>query len=166
MNDSEKDIDSIINITGCEILRQVLPSLKQFEAVTIRKQEIEELMKTTRGKLYPTITLLIASLKPYFKEEKLKNIKRIKEIRIEEKEKIEEEIFFKIKEEIIKNKIILIDKARKIKIEDLKALSNINNISKEEENRLRELGLIRYISRKAVLTHSGKNIFKIIKEII
>jgi hypothetical protein len=30
MNDSEKDIDSIINITGCEILRQVLPSLKQF----------------------------------------------------------------------------------------------------------------------------------------
>jgi DNA helicase HerA-like ATPase len=43
MNDGEKDIDSIINITGCEILRQVLPSLKQFEAVSIRKQEIEEL---------------------------------------------------------------------------------------------------------------------------
>jgi hypothetical protein len=34
----------------------------------------------------------------------------------------------KIKEEIIKNKIIPIDKARKIKIEDLKALSNIENI--------------------------------------
>jgi len=46
------------NITGCEILRQVLSSLKQFEAVSIRKQEIEELMKTTRGKLYPTITLI------------------------------------------------------------------------------------------------------------
>jgi hypothetical protein len=88
MNDSEKDIDSIINITGCEILRQVLPSLKQFEAVSIRKQEIEELMKTTRGKLYPTITLLIASLKPYFKEEELKNIKReVKEIKIEEEKK-------------------------------------------------------------------------------
>ncbi|MEM3407404.1 MAG: hypothetical protein QXY18_02080 [Nitrososphaerota archaeon] len=37
MNDSERDIDAIINITGCEILRQVLPSLKQFEVVTIRK---------------------------------------------------------------------------------------------------------------------------------
>jgi hypothetical protein len=34
-------------------------------------------MKTTRGKLYPTITLVIASLKPYFEEE-LKNIKRSK----------------------------------------------------------------------------------------
>jgi hypothetical protein len=133
MNDSEKDIDSIINITGCEILRQVLPSLKQFEAVTIRKQEIEELMKTTRGKLYPTITLLIASLKPYFEEEKLKNIKReVKEIRIEEKEKNKEEIFFKIKEEIIKNKIVPLDRARRIKIDDLKALSNIENISKKK----------------------------------
>jgi hypothetical protein len=162
MNDSEKDIDSIINITGCEILRQVLPSLKQFEAVSIRKQEIEELMKTTRGKLYPTITLLIASLKPYFEEEKLKNIKR--EIRIEEKEKIEEEIFLKIKEEIIKNKIIPIDKARKIKIEDLKALSNIENISKEEEERLRELELIRLISGKVVLTHSGAEILKVIRK--
>ncbi|MEM2084221.1 MAG: hypothetical protein QXY18_04265 [Nitrososphaerota archaeon] len=28
MNDSERDIGAIINITGCEILRQVLPSLK------------------------------------------------------------------------------------------------------------------------------------------
>jgi DNA polymerase III delta prime subunit len=165
MNDSEKDIDSIINITGCEILRQVLPSLKQFEAVSIRKQGIEELMKTTRGKLYPTITLLIASLKPYFEEEKLRNIKReVREIRIEEKEKIEEAIFLKIKEEIIKNKIIPIDKARRIKIEDLKALSNIENISKEEEERLKELELIRLISGKAVLTHSGAEILKIIRE--
>ena len=152
MNDSEKDIDSIINITGCEILRQVLPSLKQFEAVSIRKQEIEELMKTTRGKLYPTITLLIASLKPYFKEEKLRNIKR------------EEEIFLKIKEEIVKNKIIPIDKARKIKIEDLKALSNIENISKEEEERLKELGLIKSIREKITLTHSGVEILKVIRE--
>jgi hypothetical protein len=41
-------------------------------------------MKTTRGKLYPTI----ASLIPYFKEEKLRNIKKeVKEIRIEEKRK-------------------------------------------------------------------------------
>jgi len=162
MNDSEKDIDSIINITGCEILRQVLPSLKQFEAVSIRKQEIEELMKTTRGKLYPTITLLIASLKPYFEEEKLRNIKR--EIRIEEKERNEEAIFLKIKEEIIKNKIVPIDKARRIKNEDLKALNNIENISKEEENKLKELGLIRSLGGKAVLTHSGAEILKIIRE--
>jgi len=164
MNDSEKDIDSIVNITGCEILRQVLPSLKQFEAVSIRKQEIEELMKTTRGKLYPTITLLIASLKPYFEEEKLKNIKRIKEIKIEEKEKIEEEIFLKIKEEIIKNKIIPMNKARKIKIDDLKALNNIENISKEEEERLKELGLIRSIGEKITLTHSGAEILKVIRK--
>jgi hypothetical protein len=33
---------------------------------------------------------------------------------------------------IIKNKIIPIDKARKIKIEDLKALRNIKNISKKK----------------------------------
>jgi hypothetical protein len=165
MNDSEKDIDSVINITGCEILRQVLPSLKQFEAVSIRKQEIEELMKTTRGKLYPTITLLIASLKPYFEEEKLKDIKReVREIRIEEKKKNEEAIFLKIKEEIIKNKIIPIDKVRRIKIEDLKALNNIENISREEENRLKELGLIKIINNKPILTHSGKNVLKIIKE--
>jgi DNA helicase HerA-like ATPase len=135
MNDSEKDIDSIINITGCEILRQVLPSLKQFEAVSIRKQEIEE----------------------------LKNIKReVKEIKIEE-EKNEGGIFLKIKEEIIKNKIIPIDKARRIKIEDLKALSNIENISKEEEERLKELGLIRLIGRKITLTHSGVEILKVIR---
>jgi hypothetical protein len=113
-------------------------------------------MKTTREKLYPTITLLIASLKPYFEEEKLKNIKReIKEIRIEEKEN---------EEEIIKNKIIPIDKARRIKIEDLKALSNIENIPKEEENRLKELGLIRLIGGKAVLTHSGAEILKAIRK--
>jgi hypothetical protein len=120
-------------------------------------------MKTTRGKLYPTITLLIASLKPYFEEEKLKNIKRIREIRIEEKEKNEEEIFLKIKEEIIKNKIIPIDKSRRIKIEDLKALSNIENISKEEEERLRELELIRLIGGKITLTHSGAEILKVIR---
>ena len=92
------------------------------------------------------------------------NIKRIKEIKIEEKEKIEEETFLKIKEEIIKNKIIPIDKARKIKIEDLKALNNIENISKEEENRLKELGLIRYIEGKAVLTHSGAEVLKVIRK--
>ena len=122
-------------------------------------------MKTTRGKLYPTITLLIASLKPYFEEEKLKNIKReIKENKIEEKEEIEEEIFLKIKEEIIKNKIIPIDRARKIKIEDLKVLNNIENISKKEEKRLKELGLIRYIGGKITLTHSGAEILKVIRE--
>jgi hypothetical protein len=54
----------------------------------------------------------------------------------------------KIKEEIIKNKIILIDKVRKIEIEDLKALSNIENISKIGEERLKELGLSRLIRGK------------------
>jgi len=122
-------------------------------------------MKTTRGKLYPTITLLIASLKPYFEEEKLRNIKReIKIIKIEEKEEIEEEIFLKIKEEIIKNKIIPFDKARKIKIEDLKSLNNIENISKEEEEKLKEFELIKYISGKVVLTHSGTEILKVIRK--
>jgi len=62
----------------------------------------------------------------------------------------------KIKEEIIKNKIIPIDKARKIKNEDLKALNNIENISKEEEERLKELELIRYIGGKITLTNSEK----------
>jgi hypothetical protein len=80
------------------------------------------------------------------------------------KRKNEEGIFLKIKEEIIKNKIIPIDKARRIKNEDLKALNNIENISKEEEERLRELGLIRSIGGKAVLTHSGAEILKVIRE--
>jgi hypothetical protein len=39
------------------------------------------------------------------------------------------------------------------KIEDIKALKNIENISKEEE-RLKELKLIRYLKGKIVLTHS------------
>jgi hypothetical protein len=47
-------------------IKKSITFIKKFEIVLIRKQEIEELMKTTRGKLYPTITLLIASLKPYF----------------------------------------------------------------------------------------------------
>jgi hypothetical protein len=72
----------------------------------------------------------------------------------------------KIKEEIIKNKIIPIDKARRIKIEDLKALSNIENISKEEEERLKELGLIRLIGRKITLTHSGVEILKVIRKYV
>jgi hypothetical protein len=76
----------------------------------------------------------------------------------------EEAIFLKIKEEIIKNKIIPIDKARRIKIEDLKALSNIENISKEEEGRLKELELIRYIDGKAALTHSGAELLKVIRK--
>jgi hypothetical protein len=80
------------------------------------------------------------------------------------KRKNEEGIFLKIKEEIIKNKIIPIDKSRRIKIEDLKALSNIENISKEEENRLKELELIRLISGKVVLTHSGAEILKVIRK--
>jgi hypothetical protein len=45
----------------------------------------------------------------------------------------EEAIFLKIKEEIIKNKIIPIDKARKIKIEDLKALNDIKIFQKKKK---------------------------------
>jgi hypothetical protein len=55
------------------------------------------------------------------------------------------------------------NKTREIKIEDLKALSNINNISKEEENRLKEIGLIRYMGGKITLTHSGIKLLRIIK---
>ena len=62
------------------------------------------------------------------------------------------------------NKIIPIDRARKIKIEDLKALSNIKNISKEEENRLKELELIRLIGEKITLTHSGAEVLKVIRK--
>ncbi|MEM2178218.1 MAG: ATP-binding protein [Candidatus Methanomethylicaceae archaeon] len=170
MNDSERDIDAIINITGCEILRQVLPSLKQFEAVIIRKQEIEELMKTTRGRLYPTITLLIASLKPYFKEEKLKDIKirKTEEVKVREEKKKEID-FLKIKEEIIKDKILSFDKMEKLKIEDLEilnkgAVNNFKNISIEEKNRLKELGLIKTIGESIILTHSGREILKIVRK--
>jgi len=46
----------------------------------------------------------------------------------------------------------------------LKALNNIENISKEEEERLRELELIRYIGGKVALTHSGAEILKIIRK--
>jgi Mn-dependent DtxR family transcriptional regulator len=46
----------------------------------------------------------------------------------------------------------------------LKALSNIENISKEEEERLRELELIRYIGGKVALTHSGTEILKVIRK--
>jgi hypothetical protein len=45
----------------------------------------------------------------------------------------------------------------------LKALSNIENISKEEEERLKELELIRLIGRKITLTHSGVEILKVIR---
>jgi len=63
----------------------------------------------------------------------------------------------------IKITILPIDKIRKIEIEDLKALNNINNISKEEENRLKELELIRYIGGKITLTHSGIRLLSIIR---
>ncbi|MEM2178722.1 MAG: hypothetical protein QW272_07905 [Candidatus Methanomethylicaceae archaeon] len=121
-------------------------------------------MKTTRGRLYPTITLLIASLKPYFKEEKLKNIE-MRKIKEEKKKEID---FIKIKEEIIKEKILSNDKIEKLKNEDLEilskgALNNFKDISIEEINRLKELGLIKTIGESIILTHSGKEVLKIIK---
>jgi hypothetical protein len=48
-------------------------------------------------------------------------------------------------------------------IKGLNALKNINNISKEDEEILRELGLIKYRSGKAVLTHSGIKLLKLIR---
>ncbi|MFH7859910.1 MAG: hypothetical protein QXR03_02820 [Candidatus Aenigmatarchaeota archaeon] len=108
--------------------------------------------------MYPTITLLIASLKPYFKEEKLKNIemRKIEEVR-EERKEID---FIKIKEEIIKEKILSFDKIEKLKIEDLEilnkgALNNFKDISIEEKNRLKELGLIKTIGESIILTQFG-----------
>gem|GEM_PF-4842336 len=78
--------------------------------------------------------------------------------------KEEKEILLEIKEEIIENKILPINKIRKIKIKDLKALRNIENISKKEEEKLKELGLIKYRGEKIILTNSGKEVLKIIKE--
>jgi len=46
----------------------------------------------------------------------------------------------------------------------LKALNNIENISKKEEERLKELGLIRYIEEKITLTHSGAEVLKVIRK--
>jgi len=53
------------------------------------------------------------------------------------------------------------NKIRKIEIEDLKALNNIENISKEEEERLRELGLIRYRGGKSSINTFRNKIIKI-----
>jgi len=46
----------------------------------------------------------------------------------------------------------------------LKALNNIDEISKEEEERLKELGLIKYIEGKITLTHSGAEVLKVIRK--
>jgi len=67
------------------------------------------------------------------------------------------------KDKIRKITILPIDKIRKIEIEDLKALNNIENISKEKENKLKELKLIRYIGGKITLTHSGIILLKLIR---
>jgi Mn-dependent DtxR family transcriptional regulator len=42
----------------------------------------------------------------------------------------------------------------------LKALNNIGNISKEEENRLKKLKLIKYRGGKITLTSSGIRLLK------
>ena len=55
------------------------------------------------------------------------------------------------------------NKIREIEIEDLIALNNIGNISKEEEKRLKELGLIRYRGGKITLTPSGIKLLKLIR---
>jgi hypothetical protein len=65
---------------------------------------------------------------------------------------------------IIKNKIILIDEIRIINIKDSKTLNNIENISKEEEESLKELESIRLMRGKITLTHSGAEILKVIRK--
>ena len=55
------------------------------------------------------------------------------------------------------------NKIRKIEIEDLIALNNINNISKEEEKRIKRSRLIRYRDGKVVLTHSGIKLLRLIR---
>jgi hypothetical protein len=62
-----------------------------------------------------------------------------------------------------KENIITKDKMKEMIIKGLNALKNINNISKEDEEILRELGLIKYRSEKAVLTHSGIKLLKLIR---
>jgi hypothetical protein len=42
-------------------------------------------------------------------------------------------------------------------------LNNINNISKEGKDKLKELGLIRYIEGKVMLTSSGIKLLKLIR---
>ncbi|MEM3419678.1 MAG: hypothetical protein QXY18_01820 [Nitrososphaerota archaeon] len=54
----------------------------------------------------------------------------------------------KIKEEIIKEKILPNDKIEKLKIEDIEILNNFENISIQEKNRLKEIGLISYLRFK------------------
>ena len=51
-----------------------------------------------------------------------------------------------------------------MKIEDLKSLRNIENISENEKNKLKELGLIKLIEGKIVLTNSGKEVLKVIRK--
>jgi hypothetical protein len=62
-----------------------------------------------------------------------------------------------------KMEILPINRKREIKIEDLKALNNIGNISKEEENRLKKLKLIKYRGGKITLTSSGIRLLKLIR---
>ena len=68
------------------------------------------------------------------------------------------------KDTMKKMEILPINRKREIKIEDLKALNNIGNISKEEEeNRLKKLGLIKYMGGKITLTSSGIRLLKLIR---
>jgi len=62
-----------------------------------------------------------------------------------------------------KRNIITKNEIKEITIKGLKALKNINNISKEEEKILEELGLIRCIEGKVMLTSSGIKLLKMIR---
>jgi hypothetical protein len=62
-----------------------------------------------------------------------------------------------------KENIITKDKIKEMIIKGLNALKNINNISKEDEEVLRELGLIKYMGGKITLTSSGIRLLKLIR---
>lgn len=60
--------------------------------------------------------------------------------------------------EVVKNKIL-----SKIRIEDIEALKNIENLKEEEKERLKELGLIKIVLGKPMLTHTGIKILELFK---
>ncbi|MEM5831434.1 MAG: hypothetical protein QXO40_04480 [Candidatus Aenigmatarchaeota archaeon] len=95
-------------------------------------------------------------------------MRKIEEAKVRKEERKEID-FIKIKEEIIKEQALSFDKIEKLKIEDIEilnkgTLNNFKDISIEEKSKLKELGLIKIIGESIILTHSGREILKIIKK--
>jgi hypothetical protein len=119
----------------------------------INKLEWKRIIEVERGKI--KINYFSNAYK-FLKNDMNKSCLKIIQLRENKESIIPKNIIEKIT-------ILSINKARKIEIEDLKALNNINNISKEEENRLKELELIRYMGGKITLTHSGIILLRLIR---